>query len=152
MQPTAELVKSERDPISTSGPSIFSMSPNQAISSDKSIRFSPLAVARPLTIRSWPEALNASGSRRACWMAISAMPLLSLLFLISRNSPQQLGMVSPELVPAAGVRLLRTRGAAIEDRPEEEQNNRETGPGEIAVMIVKHGEDPVRLGPRPSGR
>ena len=33
-------------------PSIFSMSPNQAISSDKSIRFSPLAAARPLTIRS----------------------------------------------------------------------------------------------------
>ncbi len=27
------------------------------------------------------------------------MPLLSLLFLISRNSPKQLGMVSPELHP-----------------------------------------------------
>ena len=37
----------------------------------KSIRFSPLAAARPLTIRSWPEALNASGSRGACRMAIS---------------------------------------------------------------------------------
>jgi hypothetical protein len=33
----------------------FSMLPNQAISSDKSIRFSPLAGARSLTIRSWPE-------------------------------------------------------------------------------------------------
>src|SRR5208337_3437282 len=31
MQPTAELVKAEREPISMSGASIFSMSPNQAI-------------------------------------------------------------------------------------------------------------------------
>ncbi len=74
--PTAELPKIERDPISTSGPSIvsmsskFSMLPNQAISSDKSIRFSPLAAARPLTTLSWPEALNARGSRRAGRMAI----------------------------------------------------------------------------------
>ncbi len=37
---TAGLPNTERDPISTSGPSIFSMSPNQAICSDKSI-FSP---------------------------------------------------------------------------------------------------------------
>jgi len=74
--PTAELTKTERGPISTSGPSIFSMSPkfsvlpNQAISSDKSIRFSPLAAARSLTTLSWPEALNARGSRRAGRMAI----------------------------------------------------------------------------------
>ena len=46
-------------------PVYISMSPNQAISLDKSIRFSSLAAARPLTILSWPEALNASGSRRA---------------------------------------------------------------------------------------
>ncbi len=71
-----ELAKTERGPISTSGPSIFSMSPkfsmlpNQAISSDKSIRFSPLAYARALTIRSWPEVLSASGSRCAGRMAI----------------------------------------------------------------------------------
>jgi len=45
--PTTELAKTERSPISTSGPSIFSMSPkfsmlpNQAIPSDKSIRSSP---------------------------------------------------------------------------------------------------------------
>src|SRR5208337_5385086 len=58
-------------------PSLFSMSPkcsmlsNQAISSDKSIRFSPLAAARPLTIRSWPEALNARASRPGCHLAIS---------------------------------------------------------------------------------
>ena len=36
----------------------------------KSLHFSPLA-APPLTIHSWPEALNASGSRRACRMGIS---------------------------------------------------------------------------------
>ena len=34
---------------------------NRAISSDKSIRFSPLAASRPLTIRSWPEALERQG-------------------------------------------------------------------------------------------
>ena len=68
--PTSELSKTERGPISTSGPSIFSMSPkcsmlpNQAISSDKSIRFSPLAAARPLTIRSWPDALNVKAPKR----------------------------------------------------------------------------------------
>jgi len=69
--PTAELRKTERGPISRSSPSIFTMSPSQAIAAEKSIRFSPLAVARPSTIRSRPETLNASGSRRACRMAIS---------------------------------------------------------------------------------
>jgi len=47
------------------------MSPNRAIASNKSTFFSPLAVARPLTIRSGHEALKASGSRRGCQMAIS---------------------------------------------------------------------------------
>jgi len=37
----------------------------------KSIDSSPLAADQPLTILSWLEALNASGSRRACRMAIS---------------------------------------------------------------------------------
>src|SRR5271157_3039076 len=52
--PTAELTKTERDPISTSGPSLFSMSPefsklpNQAIRADKSVRFPPLVAARTL--------------------------------------------------------------------------------------------------------
>src|SRR5271157_973326 len=83
--PTSELGKTERGPISTSGPSIFSMSPtfsmlpNQAISSDKSIRFSPLASARSLTTLSWPEALNARGSRRAGRMAISRNPCSHLI-------------------------------------------------------------------------
>ena len=44
LPPTVKLSKTERDPISTSGPSILSMSPNQAIPTEKSIRFphSPL--------------------------------------------------------------------------------------------------------------
>ena len=55
------------------------MSPNQAICSDKSIRFPPLAAAQPLTILSWPEALNAKGSGSACRLAISrnACPVLA---------------------------------------------------------------------------
>jgi hypothetical protein len=52
-------------------PSIFSMSPNRAIPLDKSNFSSPLAAAQALTILSWPGALNASGSRRACRMAIT---------------------------------------------------------------------------------
>ena len=45
--------------------------PNQAIPAHKSIRSFPLAAAHPLTVLSWPEALHASGSRRACLMHIS---------------------------------------------------------------------------------
>jgi hypothetical protein len=37
----------------------------------KSIRFSPLAAAQPLTILSRPETLKAISSRRACWIAKS---------------------------------------------------------------------------------
>src|SRR5271157_5905439 len=70
LAPIAELLKTERDPISTSGPSIFSISPNQAIVSDNSIRFSSPAAAQRLAIRSWPEVLNARGSRRAGRMPI----------------------------------------------------------------------------------
>ncbi len=80
MQPTAELVRTKRDPISTSTPFISVCHRNRRFLQTKSIRFSPLAAAQPLTILSWPEALNASGSRRACWMAISrnASSLLAL--------------------------------------------------------------------------
>ncbi len=45
--------------------------PKQAIPAENPIRSPPLAAARPLIILSWPEALNASGSKRACRMAIS---------------------------------------------------------------------------------
>jgi len=47
LTPTAELPKTERGPISTSGPSICSMSQNQAIRADKSIRFPPLVAVGP---------------------------------------------------------------------------------------------------------
>ena len=67
---TTELAKTERGLISMSGSSIFSMSPNQAIPAHKSIRSFPLAAAHPLTVLSCPEALHASGSRRACQMHI----------------------------------------------------------------------------------
>jgi len=65
LTPTAELSKTERGPISTSGPSVLSMSPNRTIPSVKSNFSSPLAAAQPLTILSWLEALNAGSSRRA---------------------------------------------------------------------------------------
>src|SRR5208283_487039 len=61
---TPELAKTERGPISMSGPSTFSMSPNRATLAEKSNRFSSLAAAQPLNILSRPETLNASGSRR----------------------------------------------------------------------------------------
>jgi len=70
LTPTGDLSKTERSPISTNGHSIFSISPNQAIPAEKSIRCSLLAAAGPLTILSWPEALNASRSKRARRMAI----------------------------------------------------------------------------------
>jgi|SRR5271157_3247798 len=44
---------------------LLSISPNQAIPAEKSIRCSLLAAVGPLTILSWPEALNASRSKRA---------------------------------------------------------------------------------------
>src|SRR5271157_1037792 len=71
LTPTTELAKTERGPISMSDPSTFSMSPNQATLAEKSNRFSSLAAAQPLNILSRSETLNASGSRRACRMAIS---------------------------------------------------------------------------------
>jgi len=69
--PTSELAKTERGPISTIVLSLFSMSPNRAIFSDKLNFFSPLAAARPLTILSGQEALKASiarwSKRCRCW-------------------------------------------------------------------------------------
>ena len=52
-------------------PLYLSMSPKQAIPAENLIRFSPLAAAQQFNILSRPETLNASGSRRACRMAIS---------------------------------------------------------------------------------
>src|SRR5271157_2728267 len=80
LTPTADLSKTERGPTSTNGPSILSMSTNQAIPAEKSNRSSLLAAVGPLTTLSWPEALNASRSKRACRMAIrrNACSLLAL--------------------------------------------------------------------------
>ena len=55
----------------------FSLAPNRAIPTHKSIRSFPLAAAHPLTVLPWPEALDASGSRRACLMHIGPQRLLS---------------------------------------------------------------------------
>ena len=70
--PTTELVKTERGPISTTGLSLFSMSPNQAILEKKLIRFFP--TRRRLTV---DDSLVAGGARRqrhrrACKMAASS--------------------------------------------------------------------------------
>jgi len=74
-----ELAKTERGLISTSGPSILSMSPNRAIPADEPTYSAPHAAAQPLAIPSWQEALNASGSRRACRMALRRDACLLLI-------------------------------------------------------------------------
>ena len=99
-------------------PSIFSMSPNQAIPAAKLIRFFPLAAAQQSTILTWPEALKATGSRRASRMAIrrNASSFLTLpdfpefasavKYGVPRNSLQFLshGVIT---VPAAEQTLAR---------------------------------------------
>ena len=87
LTPTAELPRIQRGPITPTGPPIFSMSPNWRFLRTNQSVSSPLAAAQPLTILSWPEALNASGSRRACRMAISrnACSLFSFLILLTNS-------------------------------------------------------------------
>jgi hypothetical protein len=80
------------------------MSPNQAIPTDKSIYSPPLAAAQPLTILSWSEALNASGFRRACPMAIrrnscSLLISLCLLFFTEEAVSTDKSSYSSKLVP-----------------------------------------------------
>src|SRR5208337_1338111 len=64
---------------------LSSMSPNRAIAPERTIRLSSLAAAPPWIILSRPEALNATGSRPACRLAISrhAYSLIAL-----RDSPE----------------------------------------------------------------
>jgi hypothetical protein len=95
----AEVGKDRTGPDLDERPLLFSMSPNQAIPAEKSIRFSPLVAAQPLTILSWQEALNASGSRRACRMAMRRNDRPCMF-----DSPKQLRMVSPKLVRTADSR------------------------------------------------
>jgi hypothetical protein len=68
------------------------------------MRFSPLAAAQSLTILLWPEALNASRSKRACRMAIrrNACSLLALPDFPELS--KQLAMVSPELLTTENLR------------------------------------------------
>src|SRR5208337_1250932 len=80
LPPTAELPKTERDPISTSGPSIFSMSPNQAIPAGKSMDSSPLAAAHPLRVLSWPRRSTPVSSGVPAGWPPAAMPVLSSLW------------------------------------------------------------------------
>jgi hypothetical protein len=90
---TAEMPKTERDRISTSGPSMFSMSPNRAIASGKSNFSSPLAAAQPLSNLSWHEALIDGSSRRACGIAIkrNARPLPVVIHVIDPLGPDAYG-------------------------------------------------------------
>ena len=87
MQPTAELTKVEQDPISMSGASIFSMSPNQAIPTEKLIRFFPTR-RRPTVDHS----LVAGAARRQWLQAClpdghkAAIHVLSLPLASSRNT------------------------------------------------------------------
>ena len=66
------------------------MSPNQAIFADKINLFLSNRRRSPVDRSLVAKALNVSGFRRACPMAVSRNAVLSL---ISRNSPKQLGMV-----------------------------------------------------------
>ena len=76
LMPTPELGKSERSPISMIGLSLlFSMAPNRAILTAKTIRLSSLAAARPETIRSQSEALQRQWLQ-AC-LPSAAMPTFS---------------------------------------------------------------------------
>jgi len=69
LTPTAELPRPNGARSGRVGP-LSHYAPNRAIPARKSIRSFPLAAAHPLTVLSWPEALHASGSRRACRMHI----------------------------------------------------------------------------------
>ena len=111
LTPTGELAKTERGPISTSGPSL-SMSPNQATPAEKSIRFSLLAAAQPLNILSRPEALNASASRRACRVAISRNASSLPDF---PEFARAVGYGVPETLPGTLHRWLDSRSALPDD-------------------------------------
>ncbi len=93
LPPTAQLPKTERAR-SRRAALYLSMSPNQAIFTDKIICSSPLAAAHPLSVLSWPRRSTPVSSGVGAGWPKATMPVLSS---ISRNPPKQLGMVSPEL-------------------------------------------------------
>ena len=116
LPPTAELRKIEWARSGRADPlSLFYYAPNQAIPAEKSIRCSLLAAVGPLTILSWPEALNASGSRRACRMAIrrNACSLLALPDFPEFAQAVRYGVPgTPELLEIGRSGSSRRRGAA----------------------------------------
>ncbi len=107
LTPTTDLSKTERGPISMSGPTIIQYVTKPGDSRGKINPFLPTR-CRP-TVKHSP----AAGDAQRLWLQArlrstpvapgapagwpyGAMPDLCLLSLISRNSPKQLGMVSPE--------------------------------------------------------
>ncbi len=80
LTPTLELSKTERDPISTIGPSLYSVCHQTGRSLRTDQTFAPHSPPHNLTVLSWLGALYARGSRRACRTAISrnASSLLAL--------------------------------------------------------------------------
>ena len=104
LPPTADLSKSEQGPISTSGPLLqYVTKPGDCYGEIDP--FLPLRRGSPVDRSLVAKALNASGFRRACSMAISrnARSLLDFPEFAQAvrygvpETPKQLGVVSPEL-------------------------------------------------------
>ncbi len=91
--------------------SIFSMSPNRAIPSDKFNFCSPLAAAQPLTVLSWLGALNASGTRHACRMASGCNARAPCL------EPLRLPSIVPQVEPLAPNPSLLIPRSSMAGRP-----------------------------------
>ncbi len=76
----------------------ISMSPESGNCFGQLNPFLPLAAAQPLAIRSWPGPSTPGAPDVPAGCSSDAMPIRSLLSLISRNSPKRSGMVSSELI------------------------------------------------------
>ncbi len=92
LTPTAELPRILRGPITPTGPPLLGYH-RMDDSCGQINPSSPLAAARLLTIRSWPEALNASGSRRASRMTISRNACSLLYFPYPPDEFTRVGLV-----------------------------------------------------------
>ena len=86
LTPTPELSKTERDPISTIGPSLYSVCHQTGRSLWTDQTFAPHSPPHNLTVLSWLGALYARGTRHACRMASgwnARAPCLEPLRLLS---------------------------------------------------------------------
>ncbi len=116
------------------------MSPNRPIVSGKSNLSSPITSTRPLTIRSWPEALNAWVSRRASrmptiWNAFSLVIAFTRVWLYSELSEQD----------------PRTVGRKGEQGPDDVSQNGERDCGGLVERSVQpSGSDSVQVFRNPS--